>query len=91
MFFRTGRLLVDTGNVDKDKLKEVTTRSEEMGRASFRYAWLLDKLKIERERGITIEGSSVTIETAKRTLLFHDTPGLKDFSKNMSPQLYKVI
>jgi elongation factor 1-alpha len=26
-----------------------------MGKGSFKYAWVLDKLKAERERGITID------------------------------------
>lgn len=36
-----------------------------MGKGSFKYAWVLDKLKAERERGITIDIALWKFETAK--------------------------
>ena len=34
-----------------------------MGKGSFKYAWVLDKLKAERERGITIDIALWKFET----------------------------
>ena len=36
-----------------------------MGKGSFKYAWVLDKLKAERERGITIDIALWKFETPK--------------------------
>lgn len=37
----------------------------ELGKGSFKYAWVLDKLKAERERGITIDIALWKFETPK--------------------------
>jgi sulfate adenylyltransferase subunit 1 (EFTu-like GTPase family) len=36
-----------------------------LGKGSFKYAWVLDKLKAERERGITIDIALWKFETPK--------------------------
>ena len=46
----------------------LTTRPQEaaeLGKGSFKYAWVLDKLKAERERGITIDIALWKFETPK--------------------------
>jgi Elongation factor Tu GTP binding domain len=46
-------------------LLNVQQEAAELGKGSFKYAWVLDKLKAERERGITIDIALWKFETPK--------------------------
>lgn len=79
-----GRLLFDLGEVDERTIQKFAEESEKMGRGdSFKFAWVLDRLKEERERGVTISLSFQKFETPKYFFTLIDAPGHRDFVKNM--------
>nr|XP_020733749.1 elongation factor 1-alpha, oocyte form-like [Odocoileus virginianus texanus] len=79
----TGHLIYKCGGIDKRTFEKFEKEAAEMGKGSFKYAWVLDKLKAERERGITIDISLWKFETSKYYITIIDAPGHRDFIKNM--------
>jgi len=79
----TGHLIYKCGGIDKRQIEKFEKEAQEMGKGSFKYAWVLDKLKAERERGITIDIALWKFETAKFYVTIIDAPGHRDFIKNM--------
>lgn len=79
----TGHLIYKCGGVDKRTIEKFEKEAQEMGKGSFKYAWVLDKLKAERERGITIDIALWKFETTKYSVTVIDAPGHRDFIKNM--------
>jgi elongation factor 1-alpha len=79
----TGHLIYKCGGIDKRTIEKFDKESKEMGKSSFKYAWVLDKLKAERERGITIDIALWKFETPKYYFTIIDAPGHRDFIKNM--------
>ena len=61
----TGHLIYKCGGIDKRVIEKFEKEASEMGKSSFKYAWVLDKLKAERERGITIDIALWKFETSK--------------------------
>jgi len=49
----TGHLIYKCGGIDKRTIEKFEKEAQEMGKGSFKYAWVLDKLKAERERGLS--------------------------------------
>ncbi|CAH2012097.1 unnamed protein product [Acanthoscelides obtectus] len=79
----TGHLIYKCGGIDKRTIEKFEKEAQEMGKGSFKYAWVLDKLKAERERGITIDIALWKFETSKYYVTIIDAPGHRDFIKNM--------
>merc|ERR1712048_136129 len=79
----TGHLIYKCGGIDERTIKKYEKEAEEMGKGTFKYAWVLDKLKAERERGITIDIALWKFESEKRIFTIIDAPGHRDFIKNM--------
>jgi len=79
----TGHLIYKCGGIDKRTIEKFEKEAAEMGKGSFKYAWVLDKLKAERERGITIDIALWKFETTNYYVTIIDAPGHRDFIKNM--------
>ena len=79
----TGHLIYKCGGIDKRKLAAIEKQANELGKGSFKYAFVMDNLKAERERGITIDISLWKFESPKYVFTIIDAPGHRDFIKNM--------
>jgi len=78
-----GRLLYETGTIPAHVIEKYKAEAEEKGKGSFAFAWVMDSLKEERERGITIDIAHKRFDTAKYYYTIVDCPGHRDFVKNM--------
>ncbi|OAE30860.1 hypothetical protein AXG93_2615s1150 [Marchantia polymorpha subsp. ruderalis] len=79
----TGHMIYKLGGIDQSVIDRFEEEATEMNKQSFKYAWVLDKLKAERERGITIDIALMKFETSKYSCTVIDAPGHRDFIKNM--------
>ncbi|MEM0127180.1 MAG: translation elongation factor EF-1 subunit alpha [Thermoplasmatales archaeon] len=78
-----GRLLYEHGEIPAHIIEEYKKEAEEKGKATFEFAWVMDRLKEERERGVTIDVAHRKFETDKYYFTLIDAPGHRDFVKNM--------
>src|SRR4030066_190731 len=78
-----GRLLYDTKNIDEQTMRKLKEKAEELGKGGFEFAFVMDNLKEERERGVTIDLAHKKFETDKYYFTIIDAPGHRDFVKNM--------
>ena len=78
-----GRLLYEVGEVSEQTMKKYKDEAEKMGKKTFEFAWVMDSLKEERERGVTIDIAHKKFSTAKNYFTIIDAPGHRDFVKNM--------
>jgi elongation factor 1-alpha len=78
-----GRLLFDAGAVDEQTMRKLKDEATRLGKGGFEFAFVMDNLKEERERGVTIDLSHKKFETPKYYFTIIDAPGHKDFIKNM--------
>jgi len=78
-----GRLLFDTGSIREDTLRKLKDLAKELKKETFEFAFVMDKLKEERERGLTIDIMHQRFDTKKYYFTIIDCPGHRDFVKNM--------
>jgi elongation factor 1-alpha len=79
----TGHLVYACGGIDKRTLEKLEKEAESLGKSSFKFAFVMDKIKASKERGITIDISLSRFETEKYAVTVIDAPGHRDFIKNM--------
>ena len=78
-----GRLFFDSGHIDEQAMRKLREKAEELGKKGFEFAFVMDNLKEERERGVTIDLSHKKYVSNKYEYTIIDAPGRKDFIKNM--------
>jgi len=78
-----GQLLVQSGLISEQEMKKLRAEAEKQGKSGFEFAYVMDKIKEERERGVTIDLAYKKLITPKRQITIIDAPGHKDFVKNM--------
>ena len=78
-----GRLLFEAGAIDEQTIRKLKEKAQELGKAGFEFAFVMDQVKEEQERGLTIDLAYKKFETQKYYFTIIDAPGHKDFIKNM--------
>ena len=78
-----GRLMFDGGAVSEQEMVRLKTEAQKHGKAGFEFAYIMDNIKEERERGVTIDLSYKKLMTQKYEITIIDAPGHRDFVKNM--------
>lgn len=78
-----GRILLDTGHIEQHIIDKYRKEAEAKGKGSFEFAWVMDGLKEERERGVTIDVAHKKFTSDKYYFTIIDAPGHRDFVKNM--------
>ena len=78
-----GRLLYDTGALSEQDYRKLKEEADSRGKGSFAFAYAMDRLKEERERGVTIDVAYKKFDGKKNNFTIIDAPGHKDFVKNM--------
>jgi len=78
-----GRMMFDGGAVSEQQMAKLREEAEKHGKAGFEFAYVMDNIKEERERGVTIDLSYKKLVTQKFEITIIDAPGHRDFVKNM--------
>lgn len=78
-----GRLLYDSGALSEQEYRKLEAEAKAQGKATFAFAYAMDRLKEERKRGLTIDVAYKKFQGKKNDFTIIDAPGHKDFVKNM--------
>ncbi|MFB6245560.1 MAG: translation elongation factor EF-1 subunit alpha, partial [Candidatus Nanohaloarchaea archaeon] len=78
-----GRLLWETENLPEEEMRKLEEEAEEKGKETFGFAFAMDSLEEERERGVTIDLAHQEFDSDNYYFTIIDAPGHRDFIKNM--------
>ena len=78
-----GRLMFDSGNIPEQDMRKLKDLAQQLGKSGFEFAFVMDNLKEERARGVTIDLSHKKFLSQKYEYTVIDAPGHRDFIKNM--------
>ena len=79
-----GRLLYETENIQIDQSEYLKNKAKQLNEDEIDYSLLLDGLIDEKKQGITIDVAFKYIVLNKKQIVFVDSPGHKEFTKNMA-------
>lgn len=77
-----GRIFHDTGSMSAAKVEAIEAMCARRG-VAFEWAFLMDAMRDERDRNITIDSAHLWFRTEHRTYVLVDAPGHREFLKNM--------
>jgi len=78
-----GRFLFEKGLVHPEEIERYAQLGAQMGKASFKYAWVMDRSDESRRRGLTLDLNFADLETRNREVHIIDAPGHRDFLRSM--------
>ena len=78
-----GRMMFDGGAISEQQINKLKEEAAKHGKAGFEFAYVMDNIKEERERGVTIDLAYKKLVTQKYEVTIIDAPGHRDFVKNM--------
>ena len=78
-----GQLMFQSGAVSEQEMVKLRAEAEKHGKQGFEFAYIMDAIREERERGVTIQLAYKKIMTNKYQITIIDAPGHRDFVKNM--------
>jgi len=78
-----GQMMFQSGIIPEQEMKKLREEAVKHGKVGFEFAYIMDRVREERERGVTIELSYRKLMTNKWQITIIDAPGHRDFVKNM--------
>ncbi|VCW51728.1 unnamed protein product, partial [Gulo gulo] len=82
-FITTCVLIYKCDGINKRTTVKFEKEAVEMGKGSFKYDWVLDKVKIECEHGVNTDISLWKFENSKYDVTIIDASGHRDLIKNV--------
>ncbi len=80
----TGRLIFELGGLSERELEKLKAEAGRLGKASFAFAFCMERLNEERERGVTIACFTKEFHTDRWRYTIIDAPGHRDFIKKVA-------